>query len=473
MKLSKKFRSLLFRPAQGLVLSVFAGLLAAGSALAQDSTVVTRAEAFYNDDGSISVGITLDDGTPVSVELRIDPRNSQPQTQTAVSSNQNCISTGNTYVEALENYAASCSLPVTDCDPYDGQWYCSHLNMTEKPSLLSDVVTVADNRVEVSVVSVNPGQVTSFTDIVQSVVVDDNQSAAQPADTAGESSVESIASLSTEVVEPVEQPVEPVVVTLPDPVPAPDEASAQDDDNNGNRALNPAIGRIASGDLLVLHYDNAPDPDDGHALVAGRVIKDFYGFESVLAVNGTYGYQRRGNFNTNSESLFAAAWPSGLNAFRDRDGSVATSAAMWSEAISQGNQVWVMEGGPSDFTADVLRSMPESLHSSVNVVQHSHGWNEDNTNPVNVAFVENRTNYIRIDNGNLSNNNTANLNQQSQNFVNIALASQWGDLWRAAFDYLSPNDKLDFSDTVELLWVLDIPLSQIAGPDDFAEMFLR
>ena len=154
------------------------------------------------------------------------------------------------------------------------------------------------------------------------------------------------------------------------------------------------------------------------------------------AVNGTYGYLRRGNFNTNSESLFAAAWPSGLNAFRDRDGSVATSAAMWSATIAEGNKVWVAEGGPSDFTADVLRAMPASQRSSVTVVQHSHGWNEDNTSDANIAFVESQANYIRIDNGNLDNNNTADLNRQSQSFVNIALASQWGCLL-----YTSPSPR--------------------------------
>lgn len=441
---------MLRNPKLYLMFSVFAGLTAVSvPGLAQDS-VVTRAEAFYNNDGSISVGITLDDGNPVSLELLINPPPSQ-----ATTAAQSCISTGETYVEALDNYKNSCPLPATDCDPYEGQWYCASFNLNEKPSLQTAVAPVADgNSVSVSVISVN----------VESTA----EAAAQSQVEAGP---ETVAGFSIEVVAPVEEPIAPVVVTLPDPVSvAGEENTAQ---VNNNILVNPALGKIESGDLLVLHYDNAPDPDDGHALVAGRVIKDYYGFESVLAVNGTYGYQRRGNFNTNSESLFAAAWPSGLNAFRDRDGSVATSAAIWSEAVSQGNQVWVMEGGPSDFTADVLRSMPESHHSSVNVVQHSHGWNEDNTNPVNVAFVESRANYIRIDNGNLSNNNTANLNQQSQNFVNIALSSQWSDLWRAAFDYLSPNDKLDFSDTVELLWVLDIPLSQISGPDDFAEMFLR
>ena len=193
----------------------------------------------------------------------------------------------------------------------------------------------------------------------------------------------------------------------------------------------------------------------------------------MLAVNGAHGYQLRNAFNTNSESLFALAWPSGLNAFRDRDGSIATSVALWSETISQGNQVFVAEGGPSDFTADVLRAMPASQRSSVTVVQHSMGFNQDNTRSDNLQFVIDQANYFLIDNGNLGNNATADLNQQSQFFVNQALSSQWGDLWQAAFDYLSPNDKLDFSDTVELLWLLDIPLSQVAGPDDFANMFFR
>jgi len=406
-----------------VALSLF---LTATNVSAQSRTV-TNADVVYNDDGTISVTITIADTNPVEIDLVVTPSASastSASTSTASSGGQ-CVSSGQDYLQAIDNFNAQCTQPRVDCDPYDGLWYCSTANMTEKP----DVV------------------VSSITEV---------PSSASPADSGTSDDDHSAGSTDDSVVTST-----PVVVSLP--VPTPESRSA-----GGN-----SFGKIANGDLLALHYDNAPDPDDGHALVAGRVLKDFYGLESVIAVNGTHGYQRRVNFNQNSESLFDQAWPSGLNAYRDWAGSVATSAALWSETVSRGSKVWVAEGGPSDFTADVLRAMPAEHRRGVTVVQHSHGWNENNTKPSNIAYVDSQATYQRIDNGNLDGNGTADLNRQSSAFVQAALASQWGQLWRSAFNYLSPNNKLDFSDTVEFLWLLDIPLSQVANPDDFANKYLR
>lgn len=414
-------------------------LTGVGKVVAQE-TIVRSAEATFNNDGTISLSIMLDNGNPVSLQLLVNP-----PVQAAAASAQNCISSGKTYVEAFENYQNSCQLPITDCDPYDGEWYCSHTALTERPVLESQVQNTSAN---VTIVSIN------------------NVSLSADDTTAGQHTMQ----------ETLEPSPPSVVVTLPNPVVDPvieTDNNASTAVENSSSSTNPAIGKIAAGDLLVLHYDNAPDPDDGHALVAGRVLRDYYGLNSVLAVNGAHGHQRRNDFNINSESLFAQTWPSGLNAYRDWAGSVATSAALWSETVAQGHRVFVAEGGPSDFTADVLRAMPSSQRSSVAVVQHSQGWNQDNTRADNLQYVIDQANYFLIDNGNLGNNATADLNRQSQFFVNSALASQWGELWQAAFSYLSPDSKLDFSDTVELLWLLDIPLSQVADPDDFANTFFR
>jgi len=93
----------------------------------------------------------------------------------------------------------------------------------------------------------------------------------------------------------------------------------------------PAAGR----DLVSLHYDNAPDEDDGQALVAGRVLADTFDVRA-MAVNGTYGASRRNDFNTESERVFNRTWPNGLDAFNDRNGSVEAAAEAWSETISNG-----------------------------------------------------------------------------------------------------------------------------------------
>jgi len=180
-------------------------------------------------------------------------------------------------------------------------------------------------------------------------------------------------------------------------------------------------------DLLSFHYDNAPDEDDTHALVAGRVLADTFGMRAI-AINGTYGNGRRSQFNTESERVFDIAWPNGLDAFNDRDGSIDAAADLWSDVISNGGTVYVAEGGPSDFTVEVLREMPAGQRSSVTVVQHS-DWNERNTD------------------------------------------DQWGEAWEAAFDFLNPANRLDFSDTVEALHILDVPLSRVRDWNDFGDEF--
>ena len=87
-------------------------------------------------------------------------------------------------------------------------------------------------------------------------------------------------------------------------------------------------------------------------------------------------------------------------------------------------------------------------------MQHS-DWNENNTDNDNLNFVRDVTNYIRIDDGNQSNNGTADLETRGNpdDFIDAAFSSLWAVQWQAAFDYLDPDAKLDFSDTVEVLYI--------------------
>ena len=124
-----------------------------------------------------------------------------------------------------------------------------------------------------------------------------------------------------------------------------------------------------------------------------------------------------------------------------------------------------------DFTADVLRAMPAELRKNVFVIQHSTGWNVNNTSVANRAYVRNAANYKTIGDGNTPNNGTADFNNKSDSFVTKALNSQWGALWTRAFNYLNPDSKLDFSDTVELLHILSVPVSQVSTVNDFAREY--
>lgn len=228
-------------------------------------------------------------------------------------------------------------------------------------------------------------------------------------------------------------------------------------------------------DLISLHYDHAPDRDDAHAAVAGLMVTSQLRI-SPIVVSGAYGDGNRQRYNPAAEKVMSATWGNQwTNAHDDWNNSVASTASRWLSTLNQGGDIYVAEGGQSDFTSDVVRDIQgrSSVDTTnrITVVQHS-GWNENQANPADLRFVKDNTNYLRIDNGNFS-NDTANLNQRSASFVATARSSRFSEAWEAAFSYLNPNEKLDFSDTVALLHILGIDKTVVATVDDFAVRFFR
>lgn len=238
----------------------------------------------------------------------------------------------------------------------------------------------------------------------------------------------------------------------------------------------PTNGRFDRGrDLLALHYDHVIYRDDGHATVAAREIVHDLGV-SPIVVGGAYGASNT-QYNTGSEAVMDATWgPDGwLNAHADRAGAVAAAAQRWSTAIADGDEVWVAEGGQSDYTADVVRAvaviLPDiDLSNRIHVVQHSSA-NEHRTSFRDLAYLQTTVRYRRIDNGNWD-NGTADLNQRDADFVEAALSGPFASAWAEAFDYLDPDQNLDFSDTVEVLHIVGIDRSLVADPGDFADYFM-
>ena len=239
-----------------------------------------------------------------------------------------------------------------------------------------------------------------------------------------------------------------------------------------------SIGRVGSNDLVALHYDNCPDRDDGHALASGKAVVVRSGLQNIIVVNGTCSDNWLGSYQSGSEPVARAAWGNQwLDAFNNSNTSIQTSAQRWASVLANGGDVWVAEGGPSDFTAKVLRSIrsqfPALNLKNVHVVQHAHGsgWNESNTSPSNIALIRSAADYVTIPNGNIGGNGSAGLNQLSSFFVSTARQSEFSNEWDAAFNYLSPSRRLDFSDTVELLYLINDTATQ--SVDDFARNYLR
>jgi CubicO group peptidase (beta-lactamase class C family) len=227
-------------------------------------------------------------------------------------------------------------------------------------------------------------------------------------------------------------------------------------------------------DLISLHYDHAPDQDDGHSAAADRtVLETRFGREWIarhcVAVSGAYGLNRN-TFNPESDAVMDAAFAAGgwVSAHRDWKRAVDTLARRWRATLDGGGDVWIKEGGQSDLTVEVVQRLKKELpaldpKARIHLVQHSK-WNEDQTTPAALAYAKAELDYIRIPDANRL------LNKQGGDpgFVMAATSHPvFGPAWKAAFEYYPPAIRLDFSDTGELFHILGM------GELDLAEFQRR
>lgn len=230
-------------------------------------------------------------------------------------------------------------------------------------------------------------------------------------------------------------------------------------------------------DLASLHYDHAPDRDDGHSAAADRTLLEaLFGAcwlqRHVVAVSGAYGWMGF-TFRTDSEAVMEAAWGDRggwLDAHRDRERAAAELATRWRGTLEAGGDVWVKEGGSSDLTADVVRRIRVELpgvdtKQRIHVVQHGN-FNEWLTWLRAMRYTREQTDFRRIPNANAY----LNLAGGDDEFESVATSHPiYGPVWIAAFEYYDPRRRLDFSDTGELFHI--VGLGEI-GVHEFAERFL-
>ena len=405
-------------------------------------------------------------GAPVSqpqptVPSKPAPSNPSPTPAPTTPSNGACYGIANALPAARANYTRNCpNLPRKDCDKVAGNWFCSSQNInknTKLPTINSLTAPTAPATPTTPVLPVSSGNCTANGSSLQQAR--SNYAANCPSiprkdcDPIGGGnwtcSSEQIRSNSAPVAKPT----------------TPTQPSAN-------------VGRFTSNDLLVLHYDNCPDRDDGHAVVAGKAVLDSVGINNFMVVNGTCGAAIRSKYQKTSPTVLRAVWGNNwLDGFDQETASVNASADRWAATLANGDDVWVAEGGPSDFTAKVLRRIGQ-LYPSVNrkrihVIQHSSGrnFNEANTSREGIQLVKSVADYRAIPNGNISNNGSADFNQTSSFFVNRARGSSLSSAWNVAFNYLNPNQRLDFSDTVELLYIINDKSTLTV--DDFANRYVK
>ena len=227
-------------------------------------------------------------------------------------------------------------------------------------------------------------------------------------------------------------------------------------------------------DLISLHFDHTT-PSDSHATVAAQTITDILGVDRWV-VSGTYGTNPDA-YLVNSEPLMDITWGNGnwRNADDNLTDVVAETANRWEATLNRGGDVWVAEGGQSDFTADVVRELLLRRASTptqrIHVVQHSQD-NETTTTPADLTFIQANSDYIAIADGSIA-NTTADLEGATDGWKEAALDSQRSEAWSAAFEQLDPDEQLNFSDSVAVLYIVGVGLDQVADPDDFANLFFQ
>ena len=230
-----------------------------------------------------------------------------------------------------------------------------------------------------------------------------------------------------------------------------------------------------NGDLLSVHWDSSYDYDDLQAMPATREILDAYPGTNYLVINGAKSNANSGIVEGSSD-VMRMVFPDGLDAFNNKNNSKHLAADRWQAVLQAGRTVHVAEGGPSDFTADIIRELQSrnvGNLKNIRVIQHSF-WNERHTSDTNLALVKSVTSYLKIEDGN-GVNKTAWLRShenQSSAFRNLTSRSQHSHVWELAFQSVTdPARFVDFSDTVEVLYILDVPKSRVADAFDFGNVF--
>ncbi len=241
-------------------------------------------------------------------------------------------------------------------------------------------------------------------------------------------------------------------------------------------------------DLLLVQYDFKTDIDDLHSAAAFATLlsNSKYTDLSYHAVAGAYGIQE-GLYVPPEELMELAFGEKWSDAHRDFDQALTEVAAIALKTIDQQGDVWIAEGGQSDFSAALVmtlqRERPElSTVNRIHLVQHA-GWNEEVTAPDKLAFVKEHTAYQKIPDGNAVGNGTPGFRSDQI----IAVADYISDerllsIWQLAIDlgnqyngkegrYLNESVQaggLDFSDFAEVCWILG--LQDIKDAEDFFEM---
>lgn len=244
-------------------------------------------------------------------------------------------------------------------------------------------------------------------------------------------------------------------------------------------------------DLLLLNYDCKTDVDDIQTMAAFATLSANSKYNSINyhAVAGTYGIQE-GLYvppYTLMPLIFDFHW---TDAHNNIESAVREVFTLIEPVLNNEGTIWIAEAGQSNFTAELVKAVKNQLptlntSSSIHVVQHS-DWNESVTSAEKLDYVKKYTNYIKIPDGNGLNNGSpgfknSNFKGVHERVSNPKLKHIWEEAIAISNKYNGKegrytnktiaNGGLDFSDLVEVCWILGI--QEISDIDDFFNKLLE
>lgn len=242
-------------------------------------------------------------------------------------------------------------------------------------------------------------------------------------------------------------------------------------------------------DLYLAHFDCKTDVDDIHSAAGVKTILNDPRFSEVKyhAVSGAYGIQEGLYVPANDlfEFAFGDHWSDAHNNFEQALDEV-TSIAY--NTLNNGGNVWIAEGGQSDFSASLLQNIKNKIpsvitNSRVHIVQHS-GWNESQTSPDKLAYIKGNAEYIKIPDGNVIGNGSPGFYTEAEvNWRKYITDPNLINVWEKAFEIADKYNGrdgrhnnpaiamggMDFSDVSETCWIFGF--NHLKNAEEFFKEF--
>lgn len=237
------------------------------------------------------------------------------------------------------------------------------------------------------------------------------------------------------------------------------------------------VGRFnVEKDILLVQLDCKTDVDDIHtaAALATMMYNSEFSKINYHVVTGTYGIQGGEYVPPNSllELAFENNW---TDAHENFDDALKQTKVLVKAPLENGGDIWIAEAGQSDFSAELIKAIQSDLNDinttqRIHIVQHS-DWNEENTSPINLAFVKENADYNRIPDGNaIGNGSPGFLSHEYTEWRSKIKDPKLLEIWQHSIDvankyngkegrYNNPaiaDGGLDFSDLAEVCWIFGL-----------------